>query len=359
MAGTWGKNIQLSIFGESHGTAVGITINGIPAGVELDLDFIRDEMHRRKPGKNRLATARSESDEFKIISGYFNGRTTGSPLCCIIDNQDKRSKDYSSIKNLVRPGHADLSAKLKYHNFNDYRGGGHFSGRLTAPLVFAGAIAKQLLLERNITIGAHVYSISDIYDTPFDLNNIDETTLQNLTHRDFPTISADSKVQMEQEIINAREELDSIGGVVEVAAINLPGGIGSPFFDSVESVISHLAFSIPGVKGIEFGLGFDITKINGSEANDEMYIEGDQVKTYTNNNGGITGGITNGMPLVYRVAFKPTPSIGKLQRTVDMETGESTTVKIEGRHDPCIVLRALPVVEAITAIALLDLIYDG
>lgn len=359
MSGVWGKNIKLSIFGESHGKGVGVVIDGLPPGLELNIDYINNEMERRAPGRNKISTPRAEGDNFEIISGYFNNKTTGTPLCSIIWNTNTKSKDYEAIKNIMRPGHGDYPGAIKYKGFNDYRGGGHFSGRLTAPLVFAGAIAKQILENHGILIGAHIKSIGSIKDKDFKHTSIEGNMLKKLNKKELPVIDDIIGEKMKKLILQAREERNSVGGVVEAAAINVPGGIGSPFFDSVESRLSHMLFSIPGVKGIEFGAGFSISEMKGSEANDEYYIENGKVKTYSNNNGGIIGGITNGMPIIFRVALKPTPSIGKSQKSVNMETKENVKIEVEGRHDPCIVPRALPVVEACTAIVLLDLFLDS
>lgn len=359
MSSVWGNNIKLSIFGESHGAAIGINIDGLPPGIELDMDEINFEMQRRVPGKNKTSTARKETDQVEILSGYFNNKTTGSPLCAIIRNKDNISKDYEKIKDTPRPGHADFTGNAKYLGFNDNRGGGHFSGRLTAPLVFAGAIAKQILKTKNIIIGSHVKSIYDISDESFNKTMLKAELLNELRHKKLPVINDTKGQEMEEAILNAKEDLDSVGGIIEVGVINPLVGIGSPFFESVESRISHMIFSIPGVKGIEFGAGFDISAMKGSEANDEFYIDDGQVKTYTNNNGGILGGITSGMPIIFRVAMKPTPSIAKAQRTVNMETMENIEIQVSGRHDPCIVLRALPVVEAATALVILDMIMDN
>lgn len=356
MSGVWGNKIKLSIFGESHGKAIGINIDGLKPGIELDLNFINKEMERRAPGKSDLSTPRKEGDNFEILSGYFNGKTTGTPLCAVIYNTNQHSKDYEKTKNLMRPSHGDFTGYIKYEGFNDYRGGGHFSGRLTAPLVFAGAICKQILESKGIIIGSHIKSIGKIEDKSFDMVEIKDEKLKMLRENKFPVIDEAIASSMRNVITTAREEMDSVGGVVETAVINLPVGIGDPFFDSVESTLAHLLFSIPGVKGVEFGAGFDISRMKGSEANDEYYIDGDKIKTFSNNNGGILGGITNGMPLIFRVAIKPTPSISKAQKTVDIEKKENAQIEIKGRHDPCIVPRALPVVEAVAAIAVLDLL---
>lgn len=358
MSGVWGKNIKLSIFGESHGRAIGVNIDGLPSGVELDFDSIKREMQRRAPGKNTLSTQRQEKDEFEILSGYFNNRTTGTPLCCIIWNRDEHSKDYDSLKNIMRPSHADYTGRLRYGGFNDYRGGGHFSGRITAPLVFAGAIAKQLLKRENIIIGSHIQRIGNIEEDNFDSINLDEKLLLELGRSEFPVIDDNRGMEMKNLILRAREEGDSVGGIIETGVLNLPGGIGSPFFDSVESTLAGLLFSIPAVKGVEFGEGFKMASMKGSKANDEFYFEDKRIRTYSNNNGGILGGITSGMPMIFRTAFKPTPSIALEQRTINVEREENIKLEITGRHDPCIVQRAVPVVEAAAALGLLDLMME-
>ena len=354
MSGTWGRNIKFSTFGESNGKAVGITIDGLKPGIELDIDYIRREMARRAPGKSRLSTSRQEEDSFEILSGFFNGKTTGTPLCVMIRNSDQHSKDYEKTKSLMRPSHADYSGHVKYMGFNDYRGGGHFSGRLTAPLVFAGAVCRQVLEAKGILIGSHIRSIGCIEDMGFSLTDIEPYTLYSLRDKTFPVLDEEAGEAMQHVIIDAKAEQDSVGGVIEAAAINLPAGLGDPFFDSLESTLAHILFSVPGVKGLEFGSGFDIARMKGSKANDEYYVEEGKVKAYSNNNGGIIGGITNGMPLVFRVAMKPTPSIGRAQRTINVEKMENENIEIAGRHDPCIVTRAVPVIEAVTAMAILD-----
>jgi len=356
MSGQWGKKVKYSIFGESHGRGIGITIDGLPPGIELDMDFISGEMQRRAPGRDEFSTKRKEGDKVEILSGYFNGCTTGTPLCGMIFNENQNSKDYDKLKNLARPGHADFTGKIKYEGFNDYRGGGHFSGRITAPLVFAGAVAKQILFDKGIVIGSHVLSIGNVTDSYFDGVNLKVQTLADVLRKDFPVLDDLKGKEMKNIILKAKEETDSVGGIIEVAILNLPCGLGEPFFDSIESNLAQLLFSVPAVKGVEFGLGFEITKIRGSQANDVPYMDNGRVLTKTNNNGGINGGITNGMPIVFRVAMKPTPSIAKLQNTIDMATGENSEVSVIGRHDPCIVLRALPVIEACAAMSILDFI---
>lgn len=356
MSGMWGNNIRISIFGESHGNAIGINIDGLPSGFSVDMDKVMNEMSRRAPGKSSLSTTRKEGDIPEILSGYFDGKTTGTPLCAIIRNSNTKSKDYSKLKNVMRPGHADYTGAIRYNGFNDYRGGGHFSGRITAPLVFAGAICRQILESKGIIISAHVNSIGRIKDKSFLDVELNEELIKSFKGKELPLINSNLEESMREEIINARMNMDSIGGTIECAILGIDAGIGNPFFDSVESTLAHLIFSVPAVKGIEFGKGFDISKMKGSEANDEYYLDGKNIKTKTNNNGGILGGITNGMPIVFNVAIKPTASIFKEQNTVNIVTMEETKLSIEGRHDPCIVQRALPVIEAVTAIGILELI---
>ena len=356
MSAMWGNNIKISIFGESHGNAIGINIDGLPSGFEIDMEKVKFEMARRAPGRSSLSTARSEEDLPEILSGYFEGKTTGTPLCAIIRNKDTRSKDYSKLKDLMRPSHADYSGNIKYLGFNDYRGGGHFSGRITAPLVFAGAICKQVLKLKGIVIGSHISSIKDIEDNKFDYTNIEKDSLLSLKNKELPLLNESLEDKIRHTITQAKYEGDSVGGIIECAVVGIESGVGNPFFDSVESTLSHLVFSVPAVKGIEFGEGFNITKLYGSEAKDEYYYEEDKVKTKSNNNGGILGGITNGMPIVFKVAIKPTASILKEQDTIDIRNRTNVKFRVEGRHDPCIVQRAVPVIEAVTAIGILDLI---
>jgi chorismate synthase len=354
MSGTWGNSIKYTIFGESHGEGVGIVIDNLPPGLVIDDSRIKAEMRRRRPGSTNISTSRNEQDDYDILSGILNGKTTGAPLCSFIRNTNQHSKDYDKIKDLIRPGHADYTGFVKYKGFNDYRGGGHFSGRLTAAIVFAGAIAKQFLSTQNITIISHILKIGSVCDISLrnkDLNKEDYSSLSTLG---FPTLDITAGEAMQQEISAVQAIGDSIGGIVELAVLNLPAGIGSPFFDSLESTISHLVFSVPGVKGIEFGDGFDLAEMKGSEANDGFYIENNKIHTYTNHCGGILGGISTGMPLILRAAFKPTPSIAIEQNSVNIKSSENALIKVEGRHDPCIVPRAVPVVEAVTAMAILD-----
>lgn len=368
MGAVWGNKLKLSIFGESHGKGIGIVIDGLPAGIDLDLEYINREMKRRAPGGSKLATPRKEKDLYDILSGYFQGKTTGAPLCAVIFNENTKSKDYDKLKTCMRPSHADYTGFIKYDGFNDYRGGGHFSGRITAPLVFAGAIAMQIL-ERymNIHIGSHIKSIYNVEENEKSLLNINEEflgrssgeeLLKDLRNMSFPVLDNLKEEIMKEEVLKAKAEGDSVGGVVETAIINALPALGDPFFDSVESRLSHMLFSIPAIKGVEFGAGFGISKLRGSEANDSYEIRENKVVTKTNNNGGILGGLSNGMPIVFKVAIKPTPSISKKQSTVDISTKENTELIIEGRHDPCIVTRAIPVIESAAAINIFDLILE-
>jgi chorismate synthase len=350
MSDTWGNRIKLTIFGESHGPAVGIVIDGLPAGEAIDLALIEKELDRRAPGQSDLTTTRKETDAVEILSGVFEGKTTGSAIAAVIRNHNAHSSDYNSK---LRPGHADWTALLKYQGYADMRGGGHFSGRLTAPLVFAGAVAKQILTRRGIEIYGHIFAVAGIEDT---LPALSPATYKDLTNKALPVFNDDTGKSMRQAILAAKDDADSVGGVIETVAFGLPGGLGDPFFQSIESVAASLFFSIPAVKGVEFGDGFAITKLRGSEANDELLINkhNDAVIAASNHNGGILGGISNGMPVIARLAIKPTASIGKPQRSVDSASLSETTINIKGRHDPSIVPRAVPVAEAALALSILD-----
>lgn len=354
MSGIWKDNIGLSIFGESHGEAIGITMSNLKPGYKLDYDFIQSELDRRRPGQNELVTPRNEKDKFEILSGVFDKTTTGAPLTMIIRNTNTRSKDYSNIKDRVRPGHADYTSKIKYNGYSDYRGGGHFSGRITAGIVFAGAIAKLILKEKNILIGTQITGIGSVKDDVIE-HEVTYDVIEALLKKSFPVINDKKAADMKKVIIDAKEDGDSVGGQVRCFAINVPAGLGDPFFGSFESTLSQLVFSIPAIKGIEFGSGFLLTEMNGSDANDEYYYKSDgSLSTYSNHNGGILGGITNGMVIDFKVAIKPTPSISKEQRTIDYEKKEDVILKVEGRHDPCIVPRVLPVIESVLALTILD-----
>ncbi len=356
MGSTWGNNLKLSLFGESHGKGIGIVLDGLPPGVLLDLNHIRKQMQRRAPGRSGTSTTRKETDDFEIISGLFRSKTTGTPLCCLIKNENTRSEDYEKIHNLIRPGHADYTGYVKYKGFNDFRGGGHFSGRLTAPLVFAGAVAMQILLKKNICVGSHIAEISGIKDKLFDSIDLNNNLFHSLSKKEICTIDDESGVKMKEEIMLAKAMKDSVGGIIETAVINVPAGIGNPFFDSIESRISSMMFSVPAVKGIEFGSGFRLAEMKGSDSNDAFSISDGKVCTFTNHNGGIQGGISNGMPIIFRTVIKATPSIFKKQKTIDIESMKETEIEIHGRHDPCIVPRAVPVTEAAAALAILDIL---
>ena len=359
MSGIFGLNIKMSIYGESHGKAIGVVLDGLPPGLALDEEAISREMARRAPGQSALTTARKEKDAVEIQSGFFNGYTTGTPLCARIANSDQHSKDYSILKDKMRPGHGDYAGYVRYQGYNDYRGGGHFSARLTAPLVFAGAVAKQALAQYGITVGAHILRIHDITEPGFNPLGESEATLKAIDAKSFPVINDNIGEQMQGCILTAKGVLNSVGGVIELMAINMPAGLGAPYFDSVESRLSQILFSVPAVKGIEFGEGFGFAQLTGAEANDQMHYEEGKVRGYTNHNGGITGGLTNGMPLVFRVAMKPTPSISREQKTVSLAEQSDTTLTVVGRHDPCIVQRAVPVIEAVTAWTLWDLLIEA
>ena len=351
MADWTGNNIKLSIFGTSHGPYIGASIDGLPAGIKVNEDNIRKALSLRRPG-GKISTARVEQDEFEIISGVFNGYTSGDCLTVIIANSDTRSKDYSELKIKPRPSHADYSANVKYDGFNDYRGGGHFSGRLTAAIVALCAIIRDVLSFKGITVGSHIRSIGEIED---DRLSFKKEELDYLNEQYFAVLNEETKDKMLKLIEEARNSQDSVGGIIETAVLGLPCGIGEPYFDSVESRLASLIFSIGGVKGVEFGSGFDISRMYGHEANDEFVYDNGTVITLTNHNGGINGGITNGMPLVVSTAIKPTPSISRVQRTVNLQTGENCELEIHGRHDPCIVHRARIVVDSLICFGLLDL----
>ena len=345
--------MRYTIFGESHGPAIGVTLTGVPAGLELDWADISREMARRAPGKNAWSTARKEADQPEVLSGVFEGRTTGAPLCAVIANTDTRSQDYSRTKDLARPGHADYPAFVRYGGHNDYRGGGHFSGRLTAPLVFAGAVAKQLLALRGVRVGAHISSIYGVSDDPLE----DWDSLRATADKDFPVLNDGKGEAMKAAIAEAKEELDSVGGSIECAVFGLPAGLGSPDFgENAEGIFSQYLFAVPAVKAVAFGAGTAFSLMRGSEANDPLYVDDDgSVKAEQNCAGGINGGITNGMPLFFEVTLRPTPSIARPQFTVNLAKGENAVLELHGRHDPCIVPRAVPVIEAAAALAACEL----
>lgn len=359
MSSQIGKKITVSVFGESHGPAIGMVMDGTPVGIKIDTDYIKLQAARRAPGNDTFATPRKEADKVEFLSGLKDGVTTGAPLTAIIKNSNTHSTDYENILNCPRPSHADYAAGVHYKGFNDLAGGGHFSGRLTAPLVTAGSILRLYLRQKGIEIGGHICQIGPYVDNRFDAVNISPETLNELSNGNtFPLLNEGVKQSMLKEIEDAKSAGDSIGGAVEIAVTGLPAGLGSPMFDGAENLIAKAVFGIPAVKGIEFGEGFDFCSMRGSEANDQMQYDGDKVTCTTNSNGGITGGITNSMPIIFRVAIKPTPSIAVTQNTVDLASKQSTTLNIKGRHDPCIVPRALPAIEAVCAIAIANLLAE-
>ncbi len=359
MSSVFNGGISVSLFGESHGAAIGVVMDNLPAGEEIDLQKVAEFMARRSPKKDGTSTTRSEKDIPEILSGLYNGKITGTPLSAVIYNEDTHSSDYGNISHIARPGHADYTGFLRYKGANDPRGGGHFSGRITAPLVFAGAVCAQILERRGITTGAHIYSIKNIRDDVFDPVNISAEILQGVKGRPFPTLSQKAEEEMRALINEARMDLNSVGGIVECAAVGFPAGIGSPMMDGLENIISRLVFAVPAVKGIEFGNGFSCTELFGSENNDAFCLNGKDVVTKTNNHGGILGGISSGMPITFRVAFKPTASVSRPQESVDFKAGTETELVIKGRHDPCVVPRAVPCVESALNIALLSALVEG
>ena len=353
MSSIYNGNIKISIFGESHGTAIGAVLDGLPAGEKIDFEEINWQMQRRAPGYDKTSTERKETDVPKIISGLKNGNTTGSPICAIIENKNVVSDDYRALKNLLRPGHADYTAGVKYNGFNDSRGGGHLSGRTTAALNFCGAICRQILERCGVIIGAHVYSVFDVFDDRFEAE-ISDNLLKRLSNEKFSVINSRAKECMIEKILQVKQDGDSVGGIIECAINNVPAGLGSPIFDGIENKISSLIFAIPAVKGIEFGAGFAVATMLGSQNNDLFKLENEKILTETNNHGGILGGISSGMPIIFRCAIKPTPSISKQQETVNIKLMQRTEVFILGRHDPCIVPRAVSVVESVAAVTMLD-----
>lgn len=349
MSNTWGNEIRLSLFGESHGGGIGMILDGIIPGIRLDMEAIHKQMARRAPG-GALATPRKEADEVEFLSGIVDGVTCGSPICGVIRNTNTKSKDYSKTKDWMRPSHADYTALMKYGGFADYRGGGHFSGRLTAPLVLAGSICGQVLEQRfGIQAGSHIIRLGAYEEAQW--TKAEEEELRQMNEARIPCHDPQKVAEI---IEGARAEADSVGGMVETAITGIPAGWGDPFFDSLESRIAHLLFSVPAVKSVSFGAGVGFAAMRGSEANDAFCLAEGRVKTRTNHNGGILGGISTGMPIVFQTVLKPTPSIGRAQTSVNMRTMTEEENRIVGRHDPCIVLRAIPVLEAVAKIALYD-----
>lgn len=354
MSSETGNKIKVSIFGESHGTAIGAVIDNLPSGEYIDFEELLDFMKRRQGGNNAYSTPRKEADVPEVLSGVKDGYTTGAPLALIIRNENTRSKDYKT--DIPRPGHADFTAYVKYNGFSDLRGGGHFSGRLTAPLCAVGGILMQILRRYGINIVAHLASVGNIEDEKINDISFDASLKETIKKAAFPVFSEEAAEKMQKYILDAKEDGDSVGGCVECAVYGVPAGVGNPLFDGIENKISSVIFGIGGVRGIEFGAGFDATLMRGSENNDEFYIEDEAVLTKTNNHGGVLGGITTGMPIVFKTAFKPTPSISKTQGSVSFSKNENTELSTEGRHDPCIAVRAVPCVEAAAAVAIADFV---
>lgn len=359
MSSQIGNKLKVSVFGESHGGGIGAVIDGFPAGFEIDMEALLAFMKRRAPGRDKTATPRKESDLPQILSGVVDSITCGTPVAAVIANTDQHSSDYKNVASIARPGHADFTGYVRYNGFNDVRGGGHFSARLTAPLVFAGGLCKQYLEKQGIHIGAHLLSVGSASDESFDAVNVTPEELAAPGLKSFPVIDDSAEERIREVIEAARLDADSVGGIIEVAVTGMPVGVGSPIFDTVEGRLAYGFYGIPAVKGVEFGAGFGVAGMRGSENNDPFYIAEDgSVKTETNNHGGILGGITSGMPITAKVAFKPTPSIGKPQKSIDYRNNVDAEMGVKGRHDPCVAVRAVPVVEAVTAIVLMDMLLE-
>ncbi|MCL1991078.1 MAG: chorismate synthase [Defluviitaleaceae bacterium] len=359
MSSVWKNKLALSIFGQSHAPAIGMTLDGLPAGIPIDMDVLQQFLNRRAPGRNPWSTTRKEADIPQFLTGLVDNQTCGAPLTAVIHNQNIRSVDYENLKKIPRPGHADFPAHVKHGGYQDVAGGGHFSGRLTAPLCIAGGIALQILAKNGIYIGAHIASIGDVCDERFDPVQVAKDHLLTVGEKEFPVVNDEAGVAMKEAVDQARRKLDSLGGTIECAIIGLPVGLGEPMFDGMENRLSALMFAIPAIKGIEFGAGFDAATMTGSVHNDDYYYEGDQVKTITNHHGGILGGMTTGMPLLFKVAVKPTSSIAQTQQSVDLTRQAHAILEVHGRHDPCIVPRAVPCVEAVAAICILDVLLES
>ena len=358
MSSEFGNILRVSVFGQSHGKAVGVVVDGLPAGEAIDLEELQRFLDRRRPGTGPLSTARKETDVPEFLSGLEGGKTCGAPLCAVIKNADQHSKDYGELADKPRPGHADFTAWAKWGGRADMRGGGHFSGRLTAPLCVAGGIAKQILARRGIFVGAHLASVAGICDRPFPLHPT-AALFEEVAAKPFPVLDEAAGERMRAAILEAKNDLDSVGGVIECAAAGLPAGLGEPMVGGVENRLAAALFGIPAVKGVEFGEGFRAAELRGSENNDPFTVEDGEIRAETNRAGGILGGITTGMPLVLRAAVKPTPSIGRPQKTVRLSAMEASELTVHGRHDPCVAHRAVPVVEAVTAAVLLDMLLEG
>ena len=359
MSSYLGKNLHVSIFGQSHSRAIGVSVDGLPAGEKIDLDELDRFLQRRAPGRDATATPRKEGDKPQVLCGLVDDITCGAPFAAIIENTNTRSKDYDKLKDVPRPGHADYTAQVRYGGYQDVRGGGHFSGRLTAPLCIAGGIAIQILARRGIEIAAHIRSVGAGEDRPFDPMGESADALVKLRSAPFPVLTEEGEAAIRGEIMAAKAEGDSVGGIVECMVMGIPVGVGDPMFGGMEGRLAQALFGIPAVKGVEFGAGFQAAKLRGSENNDAFSLEEEEIRTKTNHAGGILGGITNGMPMVFRAAFKPTPSISREQDSFSLSRMEEEKLTVEGRHDPCILPRAVPVVEAAAALVVLDALLDS
>lgn len=359
MASYLGEHIHASVFGQSHSPAIGVVVDGLPAGERVDMEELGRFLKRRAPGQNATSTPRKEADLPQFLSGLVDDVTCGAPLAALIENTNTRSQDYAQLRDKPRPGHADFTAQVKYGGFQDVAGGGHFSGRLTAPLCIAGGICLQMLKRRGIEVAAHIASIAGEADRPFDPMGENVEALDSLKRAPFPVLDEKAGEQMRKVILQAKEEGDSVGGIVECLVTGVPAGLGEPMFGGMENRLAAALFGIPAVKGVEFGAGFGVATMRGSENNDPFTVKDGKLVTETNHAGGILGGITNGMPLVFRLAVKPTPSIAKQQQTVSLSKKQVEELVVTGRHDPCIVPRAVPVVEAVTALVLTDLLFSG
>ena len=358
MASYLGEHIHVSVFGQSHSPAIGVVVDGLPAGERVDMEELGRFLKRRAPGQNATSTPRKEADLPQFLSGLVDGVTCGAPLAALIENTNTRSQDYAQLRDKPRPGHADFTAQVKYGGFQDVAGGGHFSGRLTAPLCIAGGICLQMLKRRGIEVAAHIASVAGEADRPFDPMWESVETMEKLKRAPFPVLDEKAGERMRKVILQAKEEGDSVGGIVECLVTGVPAGLGEPMFGGMENRLAAALFGIPAVKGVEFGAGFGVANMRGSENNDPFTMKDGKVVTETNHAGGILGGITNGMPLVFRLAFKPTPSIAREQQTVSLSKNQVEELVVTGRHDPCIVPRAVPVVEAVTALVLSDLLFS-
>ena len=352
---TFGNNLKVTIFGESHGDQIGIVIDGLQSGLEINHNLIKEELTKRRP-KSIYSTARQETDHYQIISGLYEGKTTGAPLTCLIPNNNKISSDYQNLFEVPRPSHADYPAYIKFKGFNDPRGGGMFSGRVTVAMMIVGAISKQILNQKGIEIGSHILKIHHINDMSYPKTEQNVQLVKQIQSMDFPLIDSTVEEPMRQVILDAKNQEDSVGGIVETIILNLPTGLGNPLFNSFESYFSSLLFSVPAIKGVEFGDGFDLTNHYGSEVNDHYQMTDSKITTTSNHNGGVLGGMTTGMPVIIRTAIKPTPSIGKAQSSVNLKTKEQVMLEIKGRHDPAIVNRVVHVINAVTYYGVLDLL---